>query len=144
MKIKSEKGITGVDITLSVILIAIFIGILATLSYNIQSNSKEVSRQAEALDYAITTIEKVKSLDFSELPAAGGDGKITGLEDGYIHNSDGKDTPYYRTVKVTDYTELEGKSEAKPEIVKRVTVEISYKYQNQNKTITLSTVIGKE
>lgn len=143
MKIKSEKGITGIDITLSVILIAIFIGILATLSLNIQNNTKQAERHAEALNYAISTIEKVKSLSFSELPAAG-NSKITGLEDGYITNGNGKDTPYYRTVTVQDYTELDGNSGAKSEIVKRVAVEISYKYNNKDKTITLSTIKTKE
>lgn len=138
MKIKSEKGVTGIDITLSVILIAIFIGILATLSYNVENDTKQASRQAEALDYAISTIEHVKSLNFSELPKVGND-KITGLEDGYIKDKNGKETPYYRTVTVQDYTEIEGKSDQKAEILKRVTVEISYKYQNKNKTITLST-----
>ena len=88
MKIKSEKGITGVDITLSVILIAIFIGILATLSLNIQNNTKQASRNAEALNYAITTMEKVKSLNFSDLPTVG-NSKIAGLEDGYITDNDG-------------------------------------------------------
>ena len=143
MKIKSEKGVTGIDITLSVILIAIFIGILATLSLNVQNNTKQAERNAEALNYAISTIEKVKSLSFSDLPTAG-NSKITGLEDGYIIDSDGKSTPYYKTVTVQDYTELEGKSDLKAEIVKRVTVEISYKYQNKNKTITLSTIKSKE
>ena len=143
MKIRSEKGITGIDITLSVILIAIFIGILATLSLNIQNNTKQAERNAEALNYAISTIEKVKSLSFSDLPTAG-NSKITGLEDVYIIDSDGKNTPYYRTVTVQDYTELDGNSCLKAEIVKRVTVEISYKYQNKNKTITLSTIKSME
>lgn len=143
MNIKNEKGITTIDITLSVILIAIFIAILTTLSYKIQDNSKQASRRAEALHYAIETIEKVKALSFSELPTAGTN-KITGLEDGYIKNSSGENTPYYRTVTVQDYTELEGKSEAEAEIVKRVTVEISYKYENKNKTITLSAIKTKQ
>ena len=143
MKIKSEKGITGIDITLSVILIAIFIGILATLSLNIQNNSKQASINAEALNYAISIIEEVKFLDFSDLPTAGNN-KIAGLEDGYIEDDEGKSTPYYRTVTVQDYTELEGKSDLKPEVVKRVTVEISYKYKNKIKTITLSTIKTKE
>lgn len=139
MNIKSEKGITGIDITLSVILIAIFISILITLSYNIQNNTKQANRNAQALNYAIETIEKVKSLNFSDLPAVGTN-KITGLDDGYIKNNQGEDTPYYRTITVEDYTELEGKSDEKAEILKRVTVEISYKYQNKDKTITLSTI----
>lgn len=141
MNVKNEKGITGIDITLSVILIAIFIGILTTISYNIQNNEKQASRQAEALNYAIETIEEIKSLDFSELPTVG-NSKITGFADGYITDSVGKATPYYRTVTVQDYNEINSNSES--EVVKRVTVEISYKYQNESKSITLSTIKGKE
>ena len=35
MKIKQEKGITGIDIAISVIIITIFIAIIAVLTFNI-------------------------------------------------------------------------------------------------------------
>ena len=141
MKIKSEKGITGVDITLSVILITIFIGILTTISYNIQNDVKQVNRQAEVLEYAITSIEELKALDFNQLPTIGNN-KITGFEDGYITDSQGKTTPYYKTITVQDYKEIDTTAEA--EIVKKVTVEILYKFKNKNKSITLSAIKVKE
>lgn len=141
MNVKNEKGITGIDITLSVILITIFIGILTTISHNIENNVKQVNRQAEALDYAITSIEELKALDFSQLPTVG-NRKITGFEDGYITDSQGKATPYYKTTTVQDYKEINASAEA--EVVKKVTVEILYKFQNKNKSITLSAIKVKE
>lgn len=143
MKLKSEKGITGIDITLSVILISIFIGILATMSYNIQNNAKQADRHATALNYAISSIEEMKSLDFSALPKVGSN-KIDGYEDGYLKDSSGKDTPYYRTITVLDYTELDGKSDAKPEKVKKVTVNVSYRFQSKTQNITLSVIRAED
>lgn len=141
MNVKNEKGITGIDITLSVILITIFIGILTTISYNIQNDVKQVNRQAEVLEYAITSIEELKALDFNQLPTIGNN-KITGFEDGYITDSQGKTTPYYKTITVQDYKEIDTTAEA--EIVKKVTVEILYKFKNKNKSITLSAIKVKE
>ena len=62
MNIKSEKGITNIDIIVSIILITLFVAIIATLMYSINSNSKSVERRSEATNYAINTIEKIKAL----------------------------------------------------------------------------------
>ena len=71
MKIKQEKGITGIDITISVILIAIFVGIITTLTYQIQTTSTQIKRRAEAMTYAIETVETIKSYGFGILPEVG-------------------------------------------------------------------------
>ena len=39
MRIKSEKGITGIDITVSIILITLFVTIIATLIYMVHTIS---------------------------------------------------------------------------------------------------------
>lgn len=46
MKVKSENGITNIDITVSIILITLFVAIIATLMYNINSNSNSVERRS--------------------------------------------------------------------------------------------------
>ena len=47
---------------------------------------------------------------------------------------------YYRTITVQDYTELSGNSSKTAEVLKKITVEIAYKDQNKNKSVTLSTI----
>ena len=146
MKIKEEKGITGIDITLAVILISIFLAVILTIFTTIQKNSTKLSRETEAMYYAIETIENIKSQEFSILPkkVTNKIQGITELEDGYIKDNQGNSTPYYRTITVQDYSELEGKDGKISEILKKVTVQISFKDQNKNKEVVLSTVKVKE
>ena len=148
MKFKSEKGVTGIDITLSVILITIFIGLLTTLSLNIEQKSKQVDRHAEALYYAVNSIEEVKKMDFETLPKTTdlNNNKISLLADGYLKNEKGQETPYYRTTNVIDYSQMpenQGKNSI-PDIAKKINVKISYRVKEENKEINLSVVKVKE
>ena len=116
MKLKNEKGATGIDITISVIILALFIGLIVSLMYGINQSSKDIERKTQATNYAISEIEKLKAEDFETLES-----KQTS---GYID-----DTPYYKTIKVIDYANLEENKgqDKEPGLVKKVTVEISYK-----------------
>lgn len=133
MKLKNEKGATGIDITISVIILALFIGLIVSLMYGINQSSKDIERKTEATNYAISEIEKLKAEDFETLES-----KQTS---GYID-----DTPYYKTIKVIDYANLEENKgqDKEPGLVKKVTVEISYKSGKEDKKVELSTVLSKE
>ena len=145
MNLSSEKGITIIDIILSVILISIFITIITVISGSIEKSNSNIQRDNEALYYAIDTIETIKGSDFSILPKVGTD-KIQDKQNrsyGYITDKNGENTPYYRTITVQDYTETEKGKGKEAEVLKKVTVEIQYKQDNKNKTITLSTIKTK-
>ena len=143
MKIfKNEEGITGVDITIAIILITIFVSIIATLFYNIQKTSTELERETIATSYAVEIIEEIKALGFEQLPNVDEGNQISGYEDKYIEDN-GEDTPYYQTVRVEDYSQISNDEEVEPEMLKKVTVTVSYKVNNTNKEITLSTMISR-
>ena len=145
MKLKSEKGITNIDVILSIILISIFITIITVISGNLQKNNDLLERETEALYYAVDTIEDIKGQSFDILPKKGSN-KIQGvltLQDGYILDKNGKTTPYYRTITIQDYTDLPEGNGKQAEILKKITVEIAYKERNQEKKITLSTIKTK-
>ena len=133
MNFKSEKGATGVDITVAIIILGLFIGLIVSLIFGINEGSKDIERKTEATNYAISEIEKLKAEDFATLE----DKQISG----YIEN-----TPYYKTIKVIDYADLEeNKGENKKRgLVKKITVEISYKSGKKEKKVQLSTVLAKE
>ena len=57
MKIKSEKGITNIDLTVSIILITLFVAIIATLMFTINTSSSSMERKTEATNYAINEIK---------------------------------------------------------------------------------------
>ena len=61
IKIREEKGIAGIDIAISVIIITIFIALIANLIANINLNSKDTERKSIATSYAVQEIEQIKA-----------------------------------------------------------------------------------
>lgn len=59
-KIKDNKGITGIDATIAVIILMIFIPLVTSLFANIANISKKVERKAIATNIAIQAIETAK------------------------------------------------------------------------------------
>ena len=66
MKFYSEKGYTGVDIAISVIVIFIFVSLISFLIYRFNSSAKEVELKSEATSIAVEEIEKVKQDGFEK------------------------------------------------------------------------------
>lgn len=64
MHIKEEKGLTGIDISISIILITIFIAFIANLIVNINLNSEDIERKTIATSYAVQEIEQIKALGY--------------------------------------------------------------------------------
>lgn len=141
MRLRSQKGFTGVDIAISVIIIFIFVSVIAVLIYQINSAASEIDLKTEAVDLAITEIENIKNEGFeaySDRSEASGNSQICVQEE--ISGSEG----FYRTITIIDYTDIEGNEDKIPDLVKQVTVEISYQYKGQTQTVELSTTLAKE
>ena len=66
MHIKEEKGVTGIEIAISVILITIFIALIANLISNINLNSEDTKRKTIATSYAVQEIENRKAKGYLE------------------------------------------------------------------------------
>ena len=142
MRIKNEKGITNIDITISIIIITLFVSIIATLIYTIHSNMNAIERRTEATNYAINEIENLKAQDFASLQ----DTNVGVNAFQNITDAEGNTTGYAKRITITDYANLpknEGNSTIISGIVKQVTVEISYKDGDTTQTVDLSTVITK-
>lgn len=137
MRIKSEKGITGIDITVSIILITLFVSLIATLMYTTNKNASTMERRTEATNYAITEIEKLKAQTFSNLQDTNETNDFTNIMEGT------NPTGYAKKITITDYANLPGKTDAVSGLVKQVTVEIAYKDGDTIQTVELSTVITK-
>ena len=52
MKIKSEKGFTGVDITVAIIVILLFMSLISIIFFNITKSAKTIDRKSEATFFA--------------------------------------------------------------------------------------------
>lgn len=134
MKFRDEKGITTIDVTVSIILITLFVALIAVLIYNVNKNSDSMERRAEATNYVINAIEEIKTTNFDNL-----------------QNSEQNigDTGYYEKITVTDYVDLKKEEQNEQDdsimsgLVKKVTVEVSYKDGNTTQTVDLSTIRTK-
>ena len=143
MKIRSEKGFTGIDIAVSVVIMFIFISVVAMLVYQVNSTSKRIELKSDAIYIAINGIEQAKINGIE-----GYEGKTGEIEtDKEVSGTQG----YYRTITVKDYKEIveEEKGVAAAQnieenVVKKVTVEISYMFQGKEQSVELSTILSKE
>ena len=138
MSIKSEKGITGIDITVSILVIAIFISLIGTLIFNINVQSASIERRTEATYQAVNLIEEMKGKTIEELEA------LTEAEkSGYIGG-----TSYTKQIEVVDYKDLteENKEDdtIQSGILKKVTVRVMYKDGKNTEEISLSAIVTKK
>lgn len=142
MNIRSQKGYTGVDIAISVIVITIFISLIAVLIYKFNSSSDELEIKSKATEIAIDEIEKIKQKGFKQYENQKS-GEIE--SDVSVTNSEGVEIEgFYKTILVEDYTDIAENENKLSNLVKRVTVTISYMYKGEEKEIKLSTILSKE
>lgn len=131
MSFKNEKGYTGIDIAISVVVLFIFVSLIAFLSYRFNSSAKELQLKSQALILAIDEIETIKAT-------------IT------MQNVDTLDTQtqetstqgFYRSITVEDYADLQPSK--RRGMVKKITVKIQYMFQTKQQTVELSTLVAKE
>ena len=137
MKIKSEKGFTGIDISISVIVLFIFVTLIALLLYNFNSASREVELKSEATYLAIDEIENLKNAGFEDIET------ISESNGGNPYKDEDTGTQgFHKKVIIKDYTDLKPDDDTIiPNLVKQVTVEITYMFQGKTQNVTLSTVL---
>ena len=142
MRIKDQKGIAGTDIAIAIIIITIFMALISNLIININLNSKDIKRKNLAISYATLEIEKIKTQGIE--PYLG-----KGVQEEYIIEEDIKDgdnfSGFHKKITVKDYVLIKQDMTKQKDIVKEVSVEISYRVGNKEQSIILSThIVGKE
>lgn len=65
--IKDQKGMTGVDITISILIIAIFTSIVMTLVYNVYVTSVTQKRATVASNYLVDIFEYIDQINYDEV-----------------------------------------------------------------------------
>ena len=146
MHIKQEKGVTAIDIAISIIIITIFIAIIGNLIININLNFENIKRKTIATSYAIQEIEKIKAKRYIE------EYENLGIEqedilpeyDLDILDDSNNFTGYHKTVKIKDYVLIQNDNTKQENLVKELIVEISYKLANKDQKVIISTYIAKD
>lgn len=143
MQIYSEKGYTGVDIAISIIVIFIFVSLIATLIYRFNSSSKEIELKSEATYLAIGEIEKIKNNGFETYDNLE-QNATQDNEGNYLVNQPTDKEGFFKTITIMDYTEIPGREQKVQNLVKKVTVKISYTFQAKEQIVEFSTILSKE
>lgn len=66
-KILDNKGITGIDLSISLIVLTIFSGLIISLMSSIYKNSLEIQKGSNAMAYATMILEKVDEKSFNQV-----------------------------------------------------------------------------
>lgn len=143
MKFNKNNGFTGVDISIAIIILFIFISIIATLSYEFNLSSRKLQTKGEAIEIAIKEIEKIKRNGFQEVEDLNSksekDKNGKQLKNQLVDGKEG----YYKTILVQDYNEISTRTDIKENLVKKVSVIITYQYRGEEQSVELSTIVSK-
>ena len=143
MLVKEEKGLTGVDIAISIVVMTIFIAMIANLIANITLNTQDIKRKSTATSYAVQEIEKIKAQGYiDDYNSKGIDSEYV-LKDEDIY-SNFEFSGYHKKVTIKDYVLVKNNKNKKQDIVKEITVEISYKLGGKDKKVTITTYVAKK
>lgn len=143
MLVKNEKGLTGVDITISIVVMTIFMAMIANLIVNIKLKNQDIKRKSTATSYAVQEIEKIKAQGYiNDYDSMGINSEET-LKDEDIYNNS-EFSGYHKKVTIKDYVLVINNNTKTKDIVKEITVEISYKLGSKDKKIVISTYVSKE
>ena len=112
--------------------------------YRFNSSAKEVELKSEATSIAVEEIEKLKKEGFENYDGMNKETKEdkngNSLENQKVENKEG----FFKTIIVEDYADFDNNSEKIPNLVKKVTVKISYMFQAKEQSVELSTILSKE
>lgn len=144
MSIKDEKGLTGVDIAISLVIVTMFVAIIANLIANINLDTEKMDRKSKALAYAVQEIETRRATGYIEKYNGMGTSKEgeTLKEEDIYNNSEF--TGYHKVVSIKDDILVENSGTKTADTTKQITVEVFYKLGNKVESIKISTYISKE
>lgn len=132
MNLRSNKGITGVDISVAILILILLVGVVAALISNYTSNSKEINRKSTASYIIIDILEYAKSSNYGDLKQE--------MIDGYVGEKyDLKNDGYKVKAKLQTSEDIYG--EGAEDIMKKITVNVSYLVNNEEENLEIYTII---
>lgn len=161
MNFKSNKGYTGADISIALIILLIFIPTIGAIIFNITLANNNTKRKVNAMNFATSILEIAKETDYDKLKLENTEEKEEFLdkinekfgitsENGEFSLKDENNTSYKVKVTITKYIDTEeyasshDSTDEKKDLVKTITTEVEYPIGNETKKVNVSTVIEKK
>ena len=127
----NNKGITGIDVTIAIIIIITFTGLISSLMFSIYKNALEIQASANADAYATIILEKVDEKAYEDVDE---NFVQTLIDNDEIEISDN----YTIEMKIEPYTDYQY------ELIKKVNLTINYQVNSQEKTLNITKLKIKE
>lgn len=157
MNIKNEKGITGIDLTIAVIVVMLFVSLITTLYINIYNSSMTTKRKTTANSYINEIFTEIKKADFAKITTkqeaidTGKDELIEYLNSVITHQNMTfyrtgdipEDKPYKVELNVEKYNETEG-NEWKKDLIRIVTIKVHYRIGKQDEEVSSKIVKSEQ
>lgn len=127
---KSNKGFTGIDIVLSIIIVITFTSIIVSLMYSVKMENYRIKAMAISNIYLVETLENIGIADYDEIKSDNTDLFPKEMS-----------TEFEKKIEVTS---INDEDESKEDIIKKVKVTIAYKIGNKNFEETAERLKAKE
>lgn len=162
MNFKSNKGYTGADISIALIILLIFIPTIGAIIFNITLANNNTKRKVVAMNFATSILELAKETDYDKLKLEAPEEQggfsykinekfgINDSQNGEFSLKDENNTSYKVKVTITKYVDTEeytsnhSSTDEKKDLVKTIATEVEYPIGNETKKINVSTVIEKK
>lgn len=127
---KSNKGFTGIDIVLSIIIVITFTSIIVSLMYSIKMENYRIKAMAISNIYLVETLENIGIANYDEIKSDNTDLFPKEMS-----------TEFEKKIEVTSISD---EDTSKEDIIKKVKVTIAYKIGNKNFEETAERLKAKE
>lgn len=134
MNLREKKGFTGIDISIAVIIILIFIPTVFGVVYNVSKVRQVVVRESTSISKAVETLEESKKLGIENVETTYPDNYETTF-------TDNDETAYKLQVS---YERPSQYTTSGLDLVKKIIVKVTYPTGNTTKTIEMSTILKKQ
>lgn len=143
MNLKKNKGYAGIDISISIIIILIFIPTIFAITYNIQALNSETQREGIALNIATAILEKAKAIGYENVSVNGISYGTIDHEGVYYHIGPNKEH-YKIEISVSNYYPEGTVDSEKKDLIKKVNAKVTYPVGNTEKKVEISTALIKD
>lgn len=139
--IRKQEGFSGVELSVAVIIVTIFIGLIGALIFNVYLHTTSAARNSQATSYAVEILEKANQLYYDD----------TLLNTGTYTTNDtnrqilGINIPqgYEVSLEVEKYNEQPGNTD-KLDLIKILDVNVDYTVGNNSYNVNIKTLKVKE
>lgn len=155
--LKKSNGFAASDALISILIITLFTGIIASLLYNIYLSNASLKRMSKANGYIVDVFEYIDKAYYDEVSE---NDLILYFNNKYYSNEDAEvvaekdedtlvekygDMPFKVIIDLKSYSEIEGNPDTEElDLVKEITMTVKYKLGNKDQELTIKRIKSRE